>query len=307
MLQKSNPRAIRSSTDYEDDDNQGKLFYKTSVILNLVNMFVLGFGMTLIVVGMLYLTVYRYEYSFTIFSIDLMSGFFLASGIIMISLSILAVFLIKPYEKPLLVVIYSAVLFVIFLLFFLLGVIGLAMNGNGEFSDQIKDNMNYVGSRYDFTNQYRHETRKMDWAQQKFKCCGINSFADWRYIFSNNRFGTGSSNINNVPYNAPPYRHDNFQGNNFNQPRGDVPDSCCMAMSAGCGRQLSLIGREQQGSIIYTDGCHSLYLEFFSKDIVFLCTVSLLFSIGLLFISATLLFSFTLIRKNYEILLRSTK
>ncbi len=173
MLQK-NQRSIRtaSTAEYEDDDNQGKLFYKTSVILNLINMFVLGFGLTLFVVGLLYLTVYRYEYSFTIFSIDMMAGIFLTSGIIMIFFSIIAVFLIKPYEQPHLVVIYSFVTFVLFLLLFLLGVIGISMNANGDFDTQIKDNMQYVANRYDLNNQYRHESKKMDWAQQRWKCCG---------------------------------------------------------------------------------------------------------------------------------------
>lgn len=303
MFQKRTPRSIQSSNDYEDDDNQGKLFYKTSVILNLVNMVVLGFGLTLLVLGMLYLTVYRYEYSFTVFSVDMMAGIFLAAGVILMCVAVVAVFLIKPYEQPHLVVVYSAVTLVAFLLLFLLGVIGLSMNGNGDFSDQIKSNMQYVANRYDINNQYRHETRKMDWAQQKFKCCGINSFSDWRYIFSN-RFGNSASNLNNVPYQYDPYQN---VGNNFNQPRSDVPDSCCMIKAHNCGKQLNLIGRDHQGSVINTEGCHRLYSEFFSKDIIFICTVSLLFSIGLLFISVILLFSFTLIRKNYEILIRSTK
>ena len=303
MLQK-NQRSTRtaSTVEYEDDDNQGKLFYKTSVILNLINMFVLGFGMTLLVVGMLYLTVYRYEYSFTIFSIDMMAGIFLASGIILILFSILAVFLIKPYEQPHLVIIYSIITFVLFLLLFLLGVIGISMNANGEFDDQIKDNMQYVANRYDLNNQYRHESRKMDWAQQRFKCCGINGINDWRFILTN-RFGGSAGNINNVPY-----RYDTYQNSGLNQPRSDVPDSCCMIQAPSCGRQLNLIGgREQQGAVVYIEGCFNAYSDYFSDDIIFMCTLSLVVSIGLLFISATLVFSFTLIRKNYEILIRSTK
>jgi hypothetical protein len=305
MLQKNQRSMQRSSTiEYEDDDNQGKLFYKTSVILNLINMFVLGFGLALFVVGILYLTVYRYEYSFTIFSIDMMAGIFLASGIIMILFSIFAVFLIKPYEQPHLVIIYSGVTFVLFLLLFLLGVIGISMNANGEFDDQIKDNMQYVANRYDLNNQYRHESRKMDWVQQRFKCCGINGVNDWRFLLTN-RYGNSAGNVNNVPYRYDQYQN---QGAGFNQPRSDVPDSCCMLMAPSCGRQLNLIGsRDQQGAVVFIEGCFNAYSDYFSDDIIFICTLSLVISIGLLFISAILVFSFTLIRKNYEILIRSTK
>ena len=295
-------RAIRGdSNEYEDDDNQGKLFYKTSIILNLINMFVLGIGLTLFVIGLLYLTVYRYEYSFTVFSVDMLAGLFMASGGIMILYSIVAVFMIKPYEQPHLVVVYSLVVFVMFLLLFLLGVIGLSMNGNGEFGDQIKNNIQATAQRYDVSNMYRHESRKMDWLQQKFKCCGINSASDWRFLFTN-RHGNSASNINNVPI-----RYDQYQNfdHNFNTHGVNVPDSCCLIKTPNCGRQQSVMGRDP-GSILNMQGCFKLYEYQFSNDIIFLCTLSLVFSIGLFFISVTLLFSFTLIRKNYEILIRST-
>jgi len=97
-------------------------------------------------------------------------------------------------------------------------------------------------------------------------------------------------------------------GGSFNQPRTDVPDSCCMIMAPNCGRQLNLIGsRDQQGAVVYIEGCYQAYSDFFSGDIIFMCTLSLVLSIGLLFISAILVFSYTLIRKNYEILIRSTR
>lgn len=74
----------RSYENEEDEDDQSYsnenryddingLSY-TPMFLSLISMFVFAFGLTLFVIGLLYLTVYRYEYSFTIFSIDMMAG-----------------------------------------------------------------------------------------------------------------------------------------------------------------------------------------------------------------------------------------
>jgi hypothetical protein len=54
---------------------------------------------------------------------------------------------------------------------FLLGIIGLSMNGNGEFGNQIKNNIESTGYSYRLNDPFRHASRKMDWLQTRFKCC----------------------------------------------------------------------------------------------------------------------------------------
>jgi len=85
MYNKNVPRT-RSYASEEDEDeptfiNENisddiKSFSYTPMLLSLISMFVFAFGLTLFVIGLLYLTVYRYEYSFTVFSIDMMGGKF---------------------------------------------------------------------------------------------------------------------------------------------------------------------------------------------------------------------------------------
>ena len=146
--------------DYDDIAfDQVKMFTSAPILLSLINMFTFAFGLTLFVIGILYLTVYRYEYSFTIFSIDMMGGIFIASGAVLIFYALMSVFLIKPYAQPQLVVLYAIVVFIMCLLLFLLGVIGLSMNGNGEFSDQIKNNIDTTGFMYSLNDPFRHESK----------------------------------------------------------------------------------------------------------------------------------------------------
>jgi hypothetical protein len=84
----SHQRSYENEEDEDDpsysnenryDDIKG--FSYTPMLLSLISMFVFAFGLTLFVIGLLYLTVYRYEYSFTIFSIDMMAGRFLSFSI----------------------------------------------------------------------------------------------------------------------------------------------------------------------------------------------------------------------------------
>jgi hypothetical protein len=50
---------------------------KPAVMFTLINTLVFGLGLSLFIVGIIYLSIYRYEYSLTTLSIDLIAGFFL--------------------------------------------------------------------------------------------------------------------------------------------------------------------------------------------------------------------------------------
>ena len=67
--------------EYPSDEN-----YETPRAPNLVNglsnTLSFGFGLLQFILGIVYLSVYRYEYSLTVFSVDLIAGFMLTSGLI---------------------------------------------------------------------------------------------------------------------------------------------------------------------------------------------------------------------------------
>ena len=292
-------RRLNSNTtnvEYDDDDEQGRLFYKTSVILNLINMGIFGIGLVLFVIGLLYLSIYRYEFSFTTFSIDMMAGLFLTIGILMAFFSGVAVFAVKPYEKPYAVIFYAAFVFLVCLLLFILGVVGLSMNGSGEFSSQIRNSMLLTASRYDQANPHFHQSRKINWVQQKFKCCGVDSYADWKNMAHYRGSSGGNMNIRYV---------DKYQFENKYPYVDDVPESCCIVASTNCGKQINAVGRDRN-SVIYSNGCQQPYLDHFTNDLTFVCALSITISITLLIISLVLVCSFSLIKRNYQILIRST-
>ena len=124
------------------------------------------------------------------------------------------------------------------------------MNGNGEFGDQIKNNIESIGYRYALNDPFRYETKKMDWLQTKFKCC----------------------------------------------------ESCCINKRSKCGARIKTVN----GLIVYTQNCLNNYEEKFSSDIIFLCTFSLVASLGLFIITISLLISYKIIRRNYNILMRAS-
>lgn len=104
----------RQKIEYEDEATKSNTFKLSSILINISNALSVGLGLTLFIIGILYLTVYRYRYSFTTFSIDLMAGIFIAVGSLMCLLGFSGVFLIKPFGRPVISALYSVVIFAFF-------------------------------------------------------------------------------------------------------------------------------------------------------------------------------------------------
>jgi hypothetical protein len=280
--------------DYEDE-NDHKLYKMTEVIINLVNMAVFGLSLTLVTFGILYLTIYRYKYSFTTFSIDMMAGIFVATGCCFFFLSLFGLFKMKADGSHLVPLSYGAILFLFFLLLFILGVIGLSMDGNGEFKDQTRKNMLFVARRYDERNQYLHDTKKFNWVQMRFNCCGIDSYNDWRSV---------------IPYrgaqNLPVNYVNNYNFDSRYPYMDNVPDSCCINPSYNCGKQLNVFGKDRN-MFINTRGCLPIYNEFFSRDVIFTSALSLTASLVIMVLSVLLLVSATFVKKNRHFINRLSR
>jgi CD63 antigen len=75
-------------------------------------------------------------------------------------------------------------------------------------------------------------------AQVDFKCCGANNYTDWNKVLS-----------------------------------GNVPDSCCLTISAGCGKGLASLPKSAVADNIYTDGCIDNVENYVSGNLLLLGSV----------------------------------
>ena len=186
-----------------------------NIVNGLANTFAFGFGLLQFILGIVYLSIYRYEYSLTVFSIDLIAGFMLTSGIITISLCLVRMFLKKPKEQLGLALLLAGFLLLFFLLYLILGSIGLSMLDNEQFDREARVNIMYTARHYDELQREKIFTLKMDWLHQRFNCCGIDTLNDWKALYDYRN-----------PYQ--PISYYDKQAYQHNRPyTSDVPDSCC--------------------------------------------------------------------------------
>lgn len=280
--------AATMSSGGSDESRKDRVYKLTSLLINITNMSLCAMGLVLFIVGLLYLTVYRYRFSFTQYSIDLVAGWFVALGFVLIVVSIAnLIFLLKPFGNPSTALVVATVVFCAFIILFVLSVVGLSQNSNGDFVNQNRNNMIETARLFDERNYYRHETRKINWLQEKFQCCGLDAYTDWQSIMF-------------MGYSYPINYQQQYQNNRM--PYVDsVPDSCCIRPSSGCGKYRSFYN-QNRAAIINTKGCFSLYNLQFSKDIQFLSALGLFVSLVCLILSVLLLVVFTLIKKNLSLL-----
>ena len=141
--------------------------YETPKIPNMLNslsnMFAFGFGLLFFIIGIVYLSMYRYSYSLTTYSVDLIAGFMLAAGVILLLLTTARIFFKKTSTQLCSIVCLSVFLIIFFVLFLILGSIGLSMIDNEQFDYEARNNIIYTARLYDQTNKYRMATNKIDW------------------------------------------------------------------------------------------------------------------------------------------------
>ncbi|RNA23400.1 tetraspanin-9 [Brachionus plicatilis] len=273
----------QSDERYIDDTQVNKSIKITSYLITVNNLLLFGIGLMLFIVGILYLTIYRYRYSFTIFSIDLLAAVFLSVGCVLCALAISGIFMLKPLGRPVFSILYAVLVFFFFLFIFILGVIGLSMKNNDQLMTQTRENMMKTAKKFDESNMNGHQTRKINWVHRRFSCCGIDSYNDWKSLISfqgvNGPVKYFGKYENKYPY------------------MDDVPDSCCIDAKKNCGKNINVFGRDRS-LILNTKGCFSLYYKSFSKDVTFLCALAIAVSVVLLILVIQLFGIFTLTNRN---------
>lgn len=255
---------------------------KPAVLYNLLNTLTFGLGLSLFIVGIIYLSIYRYSYSLTALSIDLIAGFFLSIGVVLICLTTIRIIYIKNMDIQINIVwIISLALLAFFILLLVLGSVGLSMKDNDQLLNEARSNLEHTARQYDEASSFKHETKKINYIQMRFNCCGVNSFNDWKSL------------LNYRNPNQPIRYIDKVNYENSYAYRDDVPDSCCINMSPSCGKQTYVFNRDR-ASVINTRGCLGIYLSYFTNDLTFLCALSI--TVSIIFFVSSLGFAFVYMR-----------
>lgn len=162
----------------------GLNFQNTRIVNMLFSTVLFGLGLLFLIVGIIFVTVYYYPYSFTNFSTILCAGLFIAFGSVVMIIAVINIILVR-LERNQLVILTTFVALVLFIILLIIGIWGLIATTSNSMSYEVRQNMQDTISNYDQSNMYHFSTQKINWVQQTFNCCGIVNYMDWKSVFVN--------------------------------------------------------------------------------------------------------------------------
>lgn len=146
-------------------------------------------------------------------------------------------------------------------------------NKHDEESDQVELN----------NDQLNTDTNLVDQIQQKFHCCGFESYLEWKnssHVNSNKKFEYLNNRFLLSEQHIPFY----------------VPDSCCVVYESECGKDLNTI------NTIFTRGCFKQLNDSLKKFIfnihVIACGTFIILVLSIFY----LLFASLLVRSDYNLI-----
>jgi len=161
-------------------------------------MLTFSFGLVFFTTGIAYLSAYSYSYTLNSFSVDMMAGLFITAGILISALSTVRVFFKVARIQYYLILALAITVLVFSILFFILGIIGLSLDHSTSALVDLKRTI----QRYNNNDKRNSYTRKIDWLQIRFNCCGIFGYQDWRSTFNNKNTYLPINHLN---------KHSNYQ------------------------------------------------------------------------------------------------
>lgn len=239
------------------------------LVTSIINVFYFGFGVALFVIGVLYLTSYFYEETFTAFNPTVVAGIFVPFGIVIAFLAMINIICLlflfcrskrssyfdksgnekpkrqSPFIMGIIIAFCSGFILILFIVLLAIGIWGLVVHSNGQsLRNEVNTNLLSAVMRY---NGFNADTDGINWVQRRFKCCGINGFNDWSFYAN--------------AYNSNPLGIGYF--------KCYVPTSCCINENDSCTfTYLSTCNGYNR--VINTNGCLNPFLEELNKDILFL-------------------------------------
>ncbi len=159
--------------------NNEKFFIRTRILTTILNVILFGLSIPILILGILYLTVNQYLYSFTEFNVNLACGFLLGIGALVFILTIMNIVLanlnLRNQTIFSTVLISIAFITVLFLILLIIGCWGLNVSDHKyKLEKEVRRNLVASISKYDEFAVNKYETVIINWLQTKFECCGID-------------------------------------------------------------------------------------------------------------------------------------
>ena len=161
--------------------NNENFFNQTRILTTILNVILFGLSIPIIVLGILYLTVNQYLYSFTEFNVNLACGFLISIGALVLILSVVnIVFVNLNLQNETIftsVIVSIAFMTVLFLILLIIGCWGLNVSDHKyQLEKEVRTNLMSAIKRYDELAVNKYETIIINWLQKKFECCGIDRY-----------------------------------------------------------------------------------------------------------------------------------
>jgi hypothetical protein len=181
---------IRDKKFRSDQENQP--FLKQRLVIFLFSGVLLSICILFLIVGIIYLTGLFYPYSFIAFSTTLVAALFISFGSLIIILTVGNIyFVLTGHDKFVgLTTIASLVLLTIL---FAIGIWGLSVATGPSFTSTVRLGLQETFMSYKADNPEDYATRKIDWLQRTFNCCGIDSYQDFKgfYLYGQTQSAVG--------------------------------------------------------------------------------------------------------------------
>ncbi len=120
---------------------------------------------------------------------------------------------------------------------------------------QAKESMNATFNL--FVEKYSEviETKEINLLQKKFKCCGLDSYTDWK------------KKNNDPDFHSAILKYKLLI--TADQIAFDLPDTCCKNYTENCGKDF------RHRDTINLDGCYEPFLEYLDFRILIVCNLSI--------------------------------
>jgi uncharacterized membrane protein len=173
------------------------------ILTTAVNTFYFGLGVAMFVIGVLYLTSYFYEYTFSAFNPTIVAGIFVPFGIVIAILALFNIILLQiilcrlrqsvyydeknnrstdPNRKVtfylgIAIAISSIFILILFIVLLAIGIWGLSVySNNSSLTNEVRNNFLDAEMNYDMSGGNNNHNKAIDWVQKTFECCGISIF-----------------------------------------------------------------------------------------------------------------------------------
>lgn len=223
------------------------VFYKWLVYVSQLLLLCVGIGF--IIIGSLFLTIFKHDFQFTeFFSIQTASIVFISIGATLAILVFIGIILTKC--DNIVIVKYVQIIFLLITLLstLLFGIIGFIYIGSSRLKNSTTNELTDTFNEYNEADRHNLNTREIDWLQSNFECCGLRSINDWE-----------SKNI--TPFETPLSENHINELQAMNRLTFDLPDSCCIQRTENCGKEFP------NRANIFSDSCLDKFNRVLIQDL----------------------------------------